>query len=291
MENEVKGKNNKKKIIIISIIVAVVLVLAVVGIFAIKMIREKIEYDNIVIRLEENSIELNYGDTLNAEDYIKKYEGGEIEIENNIDFNTPGEYKVIYTVTSENGFEKSKELVVNIVDNVPPTITLDKESIDVKLNEEIDVLSGVKAEDNYDKDITDKVTTTGEVDVSKEGTYEVKYDVKDSSNNSAETKTRTYTVKKEPTLQIGKTYEWKNSQGGCKITLKANNQFEETSWAEQGGAIDCKGTYKIEGDKLTLNITQRFELIGWEPANFTETYTITDDNQFKDSDGRVYKIK
>lgn len=291
MENEVKEKNNKKKSIIISIIVVAVLILGIGGFFAVKMIREKIEYDKIIIRLEEDSVELNYGDTLNAEDYIKKYEGGEIEIENNIDFNAPGEYKVIYTVTSENGFEKSKELVVNIVDNVPPTITLDKESVNVKLNEEIDVLSGVKAEDNYDKDITDKITTTGEVDASKEGTYEVKYDVMDSSYNSAETKTRTYTVKKEPTLQTGKTYEWTNAQGGCKITLKENNQFEETSWAEQGGAIDSKGTYKIEGDKLTLNITQRFELIGWEPASFTETFTITDDNQFKDSDGRLYKMK
>lgn len=291
MENESKGKNSKKKIIIISIIVVAVLVLGIGGFFGVKMIKEKIEYDNIVIRLEEENIEINYGETLNPEDYVKKYDGGKLKIENNIDFNAPGEYKVIYTVKSENGLKKSKELVVKIVDNVPPTIILDEENVDVKLNEEVDVLSGVKAEDNYDKDITSKITTTGEVDTTKEGTYEIKYDVKDSSNNSAETKTRTYTVKKEPTLQIGKTYEWTNSSGGCKITLKSNNQFEETSWAEQGGAIDCKGTYKIEGNKLTLNITQRFELIGWEPANFTETFTITDDNQFADSDGRVYKMK
>ena len=159
------------------------------------------------------------------------------------------------------------------------------------MNEEIDLLSGVKAEDNYDKDITNKVTILGEVDTTKEGTYEVKYDVKDSSNNSAETKVRTYTVKKEPTLQKGKTYEWTNAQGGARIELKENNQFMESTWANQGGAIDSKGSYKIEGDKLTLNITQRFELMGWEPANFTTTYTITDDNQFKDSDGRVYKMK
>ena len=92
-------------------------------------------------------------------------------------------------------------------------------------------------------------------------------------------------------MQTGKTYEWTNAQGGSKITLKENGQYEESTWAEQGGAIDMKGTYKIEGEKLTLNATQRFELIGWEPASFTETYTITDDNQFKDSDGRVYKMK
>ena len=291
MENEVKEKNNKKKIITISIIAGAILILGIGGFFAVKLIKEKIEYDKIVINVKEEKVELNYGDTLNINELLTNYEGGEIEIENNIDFSTTGEYKVVYKVTSENGLEKKKEIVVNILDNVPPTITLDKESVNVKLNEEIDLLSGVKAEDNYDKDITNKVTILGEVDTTKEGTYEVKYDVKDSSNNSAETKVRTYTVKKEPTLQKGKTYEWTNAQGGARIELKENNQFMESTWANQGGAIDSKGSYKIEGDKLTLNITQRFELMGWEPANFTTTYTITDDNQFKDSDGRVYKMK
>lgn len=291
MENEVKEKNNKKKIIIISIIIIAVLVLGIGTFFAVKMIREKMEYDKIIIDVKEEKVELNYGDTLDVNELLTKYEGGEIEIENNIDFNTTGEYKVVYKVTSENGLEKKKEIVVNILDNVPPTLTLDKDSVNVKLNEEIDLLSGVNAEDNYDKEIANKITITGEVDTSKEGTYEVKYDVKDSSNNSAETKIRTYTVKKEPTLQVGKTYEWTNAQGGCRIELKENNQFMETSWAEQGGAIDSKGTYKIDGNKLTLNITQRFELIGWEPANFTSTYTITEDNQFTDSNGRVYKMK
>ena len=291
MENEVKEKNNKKKIITISIIAGAILILGIGGFFAVKLIKEKIEYDKIVINVKEEKVELNYGDTLNINELLTNYEGGEIEIENNIDFSTTGEYKVVYKVTSENGLEKKKEIVVNILDNVPPTITLDKESVNAKLNEEIDLLSGVKAEDNYDKDITNKVTILGEVDTTKEGTYEVKYDVKDSSNNSAETKVRTYTVKKEPTLQKGKTYEWTNAQGGARIELKENNQFMESTWANQGGAIDSKGSYKIEGDKLTLNITQRFELMGWEPANFTTTYTITDDNQFKDSDGRVYKMK
>ena len=291
MENEVKGKNNKKKVIIISIIVVTVLILGIGGFFAAKMIKEKIEYDKIVIDVKEEKVELNYGDTLDVNELLTNYEGGEIKIENNIDFNTTGEYKVVYKVTSENGLEKKKEIVVNIIDNVPPTLTLDKDNVNVKLNGEIDLLLGVKAEDNYDKEIANKIIVTGKVDTAKEGTYEVKYDVKDSSNNSAETKVRTYTVKKEPTLQKGKTYEWTNAQGGARIELKENNQFMESTWANQGGAIDSKGNYKIEGDKLTLNITQRFELMGWEPANFTTTYTITDDNQFKDSDGRVYKMK
>lgn len=156
-----KPKRNKKKIIIISVIVIVILILGIGSVFAVKMIKEKIENDKIV------------------------------------------------------------------VDNVPPTITLDE--------------------------------------------------------------------KEEPTLKIGKTYEWTNSEGGSEITLKKNNQVEETSWANLGGAMNYKGTYKIEGNKLTISITHMQGFMEWEPmpsqAKKIFTYTITDDNQFKDSEGRVYKMK
>lgn len=292
MENEIKEKNNKKKIIIISIIIGAIVILGVGGFFATKMIKEKMEYDKIIIDVKEEKVDLNYGDALDVNELLTKYEGGKIEIENNIDFNTTGEYKVVYKVTSENGLEKKKEIVVNILDNVPPTLTLDKDSVNVKLNEEIDLLSGVKAEDNYDKEIANKITVTGEVDTSKEGTYEVKYDVKDSSNNSAETKIRTYTVKKEPTLQIGKTYEWKEGQWGCTIVLKEDGQFKEDTWAIDAGVSTCMGNYKISTGKLILTYTQKEDHTGeLMSINSTETFTITDNNQFTDLDGRVYKIK
>ena len=85
MENEVKEKNNKKKIITISIIAGAILILGIGGFFAVKLIKEKIEYDKIVINVKEEKVELNYGDTLNINELLTNYEGGEIEIENNID--------------------------------------------------------------------------------------------------------------------------------------------------------------------------------------------------------------
>lgn len=47
---------------------------------------------------------------------------------------------------------------------------------------------GYTATDNYDGDLTDKVSVTGDVDTSKPGDYEIKYSVADSSKNEIEVK-------------------------------------------------------------------------------------------------------
>lgn len=47
---------------------------------------------------------------------------------------------------------------------------------------------GYTATDNYDGDLTDKVSVTGAVDTSKPGDYEIKYSVADSSKNEIEVK-------------------------------------------------------------------------------------------------------
>lgn len=49
---------------------------------------------------------------------------------------------------------------------------------------------GYSATDNCEGDVTDKVSITGDVDISKSGNYEVKYEVSDGSGNkSSETRT------------------------------------------------------------------------------------------------------
>ena len=78
-------------------------------------------------------------------------------------------------------------------DKNAPTITLNGEStINLKLNETYTEY-GAKATDDIDGDLTSKITTTGNVDTSKEGTYTITYTVTDSSDNTA-TATRTIIV-------------------------------------------------------------------------------------------------
>lgn len=81
-----------------------------------------------------------------------------------------------------------------IIDTIPPVIELT--GTDVTIEENSDYIEpGFKATDNIDQDITDKVVITNNMDIKTPGTYEVIYEVTDSSNNKTKI-TRTITVKK-----------------------------------------------------------------------------------------------
>lgn len=120
-----------------------------------------------------------------------------IIIEGKVDTAKVGEYKLTYTVFNSKK-EKSNtiERIVSVQDKVAPTITLKgKNEVTIYLGNTYKD-SGCTANDNYDGDITNKVTITGEVDTKKEGTYTINYEVEDSSGNKAQT-TRKVVVKKK----------------------------------------------------------------------------------------------
>lgn len=285
-------KSGKKKWIIAVTLVILISLLVSGSIYYTHYIKKKEIYDKIQLDLKESNITIKYGETIDLNDFILTYDGGTISIENEIDYKKIGENKIIYKVTAEGGIEKKKELTVNIIDDIAPVITIDNENIVLKTDEEADLLLGVEVSDNYDENLIESIVVTGEVDVKTPGIYEIKYDVKDSSNNNAESKLRIYTVQSIPVLEIGKTYEYTNSLGGSSYTLKENNQVEAMSWATNGGGSEYKGTYRIEQDKIIIKLTQMFDYTEWVLLDEAEAvYTITDNNQFESEDGIVYKAK
>jgi len=81
-----------------------------------------------------------------------------------------------------------------IEDSISPTITLKGDSI-VRLELGTAFIdSGYTATDNKDGDITSKVIVSGSVDESKQGVYQIKYNVTDSDGNKAKEKIRTVIV-------------------------------------------------------------------------------------------------
>ena len=123
-------------------------------------------------------------DTFNEPGYSANdnYDGDLTEkVEKNIN-NDIVEYKV--SDSSNNTTKEERKLIVT--DEEGPTITLEGNAtvyvtINTKYNEK-----GAKAIDNCDGDLTDKIETSGSVDTSKVGTYEIKYSVKDSKDNLSE---------------------------------------------------------------------------------------------------------
>lgn len=119
-----------------------------------------------------------------------------------VDSNTLGKTIITYTATDAAGNTSTKTREVTIVSGNTPVITLRGNSpVNVELGDTY-TDDGATAKDAEDGDLTAKIKKTGTVDTSKVGTYEISYDVTDSSGNKAPTVKRQIIVKdaKKPTI-------------------------------------------------------------------------------------------
>ncbi len=114
---------------------------------------------------------------------------------------------------------------------------------------------GATATDNIDGDITDKIVTSGKVDTSKEGSYQIKYIVKDKAGNLA-TATRTVIVKKpkdtiKPVIKL---------IGSNTLFINVGDKYRELG----ATAID-----NVDGD-----ITDKIQIVNGVNSSKTGQYTI-----------------
>ena len=173
-------KLNKKKVLLFAIIVFIFIFLI-----------SKLLHKDLEISLNGPStidLELgaSYSDQYVTATYGKKDITNTVETSGTIDTNKIGTYTITYTAKQKN---KSKSITrtVNIRDTISPIITLNGDT-------EINIAQGSKyqelgctATDNYDGDLTTKITIDNTVDTSTNGTYAVKYVVTDSSGNTSNT--------------------------------------------------------------------------------------------------------
>lgn len=161
----------RKKILTISII-SIILVSILTFIICIFLWpRIVLDKDNITLEVLKDFKEPNY------KAYIGSFEiTNKVKKKGHIDTNKIGDYKIEYTVNYYL-FQTKKYLDVHIVDTEKPVIELKGNSnVSICPNKEYQE-EGYKATDNYDGDLTDKVSITKEVD-------KITYQVKDSSGNT-----------------------------------------------------------------------------------------------------------
>ena len=219
-------KGNKVKKICIGIVAAVLaILLAAVG--AVYFNDGHIEFGT-----EDNRTEtVQYGEAYSLPEVTAVYKGRlwnrsgialAVTEEGKPDFNKLGSYTVCYTAVYGKQ-EKSISLTVNVVDTLPPEITLtsDPDSFTSPVAEYVE--EGYMAVDNYDGDITDRVERT-------ESDGIVTYSVTDSNGNRAEvTRTIVYRDAVAPVITLS---------GETDLSISLGESFEEPGYTAED---DCDG--------------------------------------------------
>ncbi len=235
------------------------------------------------IKLEVNE-EVNIGYLISDNNELEVINKDEL-----IDTTKVGE-KEITIKYKYNDKEKEQKSIIKIVDTQKPIIKANKNKVELFVNDKVDLKKQIKAVDNYDGDITDKVMVTGSVDTSKIGNYEIKYNVVDSSSNKSDEVSITYVVKEVFKLVLNKRYEYetKDSIGAIKFS---KNKVVEYICAKQGGCITSEGKYSVKGNTVKVTYTLVYHLakgIDDEKINSKVNYTLGK-NSIKDSKN-VYKL-
>ena len=134
----------------------------------------------------EKEVTINYNDEYKEEyvtSLVNNKENKNVIISSNLNENKVGTYIVSYMINVSDTYKQRLYRKVNIVDKEKPDITLNgEEEIILDFNTKY-LEPGFKAVDNYDGDLTNKVSIKNNVNEKKSGTYEIKYKVKDSSGN------------------------------------------------------------------------------------------------------------
>ena len=210
--------------------------------------RLKLKQQNMELKVNEKYKDPGYKAYNLLEGFSKK-----VKVTGKVNTKKVGTYKIKYSYKFLM-FNKSKTRTVKVVDKEKPKITLEYEEEQICRNKIKDYK--YKAEDNYDGDLTDKVTV--ELKDNK-----LIYRVKDSSGNET-IKTKKVTIKTDNKPEI-------KLKGNETITLYTGTEYKEpgfeatdecdgdlTDKVRVEGSVDKSktGTYEIKYTVLNSNETK-----------------------------------
>ena len=224
-----------------------------------------------------------------------------------VDVNKLGDYELKYSVSDAAGNATEKVRRVLVGDTGRPTISLKGESkVTLEAGSEYSD-QGAAATDVGDGDLSEAIKVSGEVDSNKPGSYELKYDVKDSSGNEAVTITRTVVVvdttspvitlvgEAVVTIEVGSDYEdpgvaAKDSVDGdltskVKVTGKVDVQ-KVGEYQLKYNVVDASGNKSVELTRRVIVETAMIETIRIEKYNSVPFWF-----EFKSKKEKSYSIE
>ena len=246
---------NKTKVI--GIFVALILILLLFFLLkkpSVTLIGDKVEKISYKSEFIDNGVTVKY----HGKDITSK-----VVLSTNINTNELGEYEISYKIPYIFGTYTYKRKA-NVVDDMAPEIILEGEAeYKISYNKKYKE-PGYKAIDNYDGDITERVTITPKI--VNDGETDIYYKVTDSSGNVQEKKRQIYIVDGvKPILELN---------GDGTVILNVGEEYKE-----QG----AKAQDEKDGD-----LTERIEISGEVNTSQEGTYAIT--YSVKDNNGNVTTV-
>lgn len=171
-----------------------------------------------------------------------------------VDVSKLGLYKVTYTAIDPSGNTSTTIRIVNIVDTIPPVITLNgPSSISVEINTSY-IDAGASATDNSKTTIN--VITSGIVDITKVMGYTLTYTAIDSSGNTSTATRMVYVIDTIPPVIT--------LNGASLITVEINSSFTDP-WVNV-----------TDNSKATINASVSSDFDISKVGVYTLTYTAID---------------
>ena len=186
-------------------------------------------------------ITINLGDTFNPLNGVKALDSedgdltSKISINGKVDNTKAGEYTLTYSVSDSKGAVTTVTRVVTVFDKNAPIVNTNPEITGVKdqtikVGGTFNPLSGIKATDKEDGDLTSAIKVVGTVDTSKAGVYKLTYTVVDKDGGKAEASCNiTVEEQKYPTYDSNTIYN-----GGDIVIY--NGETYKCKWWTQGQA-------------------------------------------------------
>lgn len=236
----------------------------------IKQIKITVVGDSIPV-INANDVTISQGKSFIALDYVNAYDSVDGNINSNIkvilnevDVNTVGTYKVTYEVINSKGIKVAKTINVTVVKDLEPKLYV--ASLKTKVGNPIDIKKYVKAIDNEDGNIVDKIKIDGNIDYNKEGIYEITISVEDTFGHKVSKSTKVYV--KEYTKKDGAFY------------------LEQMNYNAKTGSLDVSGYLAIIGIDNVGEL--EYNLI-FKDKNSTNEYAFDLKQFISNSYSRTYK--
>lgn len=239
--------------------------------------------DKIVLEVNEDEyVEEGFTAKSNGKNINNK-----VIVKNNVDTKKVGNYTILYNLKI-NYLNVDKTLIrrVYVKDTKKPSLTVngDKE-LQLYIGDTFEYPT-YAALDEYDGDITNKVKVESNLDLSKEGTYEIKYKVSDSSNNEVTDK-----------IVVNVAEKRKNPYISISITSQTLNYYEYGELVLSSPVVTGINNGTPTGNYRVLNKARNVTLKGADYESFVNywiafrgsSYGIHDASWRSSFGGNIYK--